>query len=183
MSTQLTISLSLSAALVAACGGASPAPQSVANSGGGTATAATEERLVVELDGQRWILTAAGGAVEPDGDYRYRVVTAGYALDISGWPDSDAFVQTLEEHLVGFREKGAFEVVHQQDSGRGNFEAIIKSDGKLDVTVLIRPEAGIDGAMCSASLADGTDWHAATDACRSLHREDDEGLTEENYVD
>lgn len=173
---QLTISLSF-AALVAACGGARPAPQTVANSGG-TAPAVADE-LVVELDGQRWKLAAAGGTVEPDGEYRYRVVTAGYTLDIGGWPDSDAFVQTLEEHLVGYREKGAFEVVHQADNGRGNFEAIIKSGGKVDVTVLIRPEPGMDGAMCGASLADGSDWQAAADACRSLRRDD--GMAEESY--
>ena len=83
-----------------------------------------------------------------------------YTLELSEWPDSEVFVQTLAQHMDG--RKGA-EVLHQKDGGRGDYEVVTRQGTKVDVTVIR------NGVLCGyESDGDDSQWEAALAACQSM---------------
>jgi hypothetical protein len=127
------------------------------------ADAAATELLV---DGSPWSVAVAGEYSQPD-DYQHRVVTPDFTLELTEWPVSEVFVQTLAEHIASIRERSPEAVVHHQaDRGSGDFEAVTEAGGKIGGAV-VRPGHGT-GAMCSFVLAAGSDWSAPLAACQSL---------------
>jgi len=78
-------------------------------------------------------------------------------------------VQTLAEHLDSYKEKGTFDIIHQVDGGVGAYEAVAPCQRHLRRRGAGRQSTdGGDGGMCSFTLPDATDWHAALAACKSL---------------
>lgn len=163
--------LSLVAALaLGACHAARPAtpPMNTAGDAGDPPAApATTATTAVTLDGVTWTVAADGTVDDTEGGQR--VTTPGFTLTVMAWPRSDAFVETLTEHLDGARQTDpALEVLHQADQGRYHFEAVLRTQGAIDGTVLVPSPTEGDGAMCGFKLAADADWHAALAACQSL---------------
>jgi hypothetical protein len=132
-------------------------------------TKAELEPLAFDLGGSTWNITLAGGEVRTSDGDSAEVVTPTFTLEISAWPESAAFVQTLDEHLAGWIGKRTH-VLHHVDGGRGAYECVIRAGDRIDGAVLVRASGGGDGAMCGFEIADErrADWKAALAACQSL---------------